>query len=151
MTGLAINRTSVGNSEIVSQRRNPRILFASLATAGALTLGGCSIQRERSCDFHLETGQTHFERNFARTPEIQETHFRFIVDVDSVTINGRSCRVSARASASYSDSARFTVNCGSATTLSLISTSVTFRPQVIPNAQGNGSHVVLHATYRGTE
>lgn len=153
MTGLAVNRVGLGHKlEDGSQRRNPRILFASLAAAGALNLGGCSINRERSCDFDLGSGQTHFVQNTAKHPTIDgDHHFQFVVDVSSVSVNGRNCTVNATLAASYCDSTRVTLRCDQTSSHSLISTSLTLRPEVVRNANGNGSHVVIHATYVGSE
>lgn len=152
MTGLVMNRTSLGHKlDDVSQRRNPRILFASLAAAGALNLGGCSITRERSCDFDLGSGQSHFVRNIAKHPTIGDNHYNFTVDVSSVSVNGRNCTVNATLGATYCDSTRVTLRCDQTSSHSLISTSVTLRPQVVGNASGNGTHVVIHATYVGSE
>lgn len=148
-----MNRTGLGsNLDNVSQRRNPRILFASLAAAGALTLGGCSMTRERSCNFDLGSGQTQFTRNTARHPSLDsDSHYSFTLNVSSVSQNGSNCTVIANVGATYCDPSRVTLRCNHTTSLSLISTSLTLRPEVVRNTTGNGSHIVIHATYLGSE
>lgn len=151
MTGLEINRSGMAHKSVdVSQRRNPRILFASLAAAGALTLGGCSIHRNRETQFDLSSGTTHFEKTYARSPTYGDsTSHKMTFDVNSIAVSGPNCTINLTIGASLSDPTTRIIHCDHDMHVAMVSTALTLRPTVVP-AQ-NGSHVVLHVRYQGYE
>lgn len=151
MTGLELNRSGMAHkSDNVSQRRNPRILFASLAAAGALTLGGCSVHRNRETQFDLGSGTTHFEKTYARSPTYGDPILhKMTFDINSTAVSGSNCTIDLRVEAYLSDPVTRTIRCDENTHVALVSTSLTLRPRVVTTE--NGSRILLHVRYQGYE